>query len=153
MNLEIAKLTQNDIDDFCCLIRVFEEVFEWDNFVFPVKIHLQKVLASPMFMVFVAKADKQLAGGLTAYVLDSYNAEKPSAYIYDLAVLGSFQRQGIGKSLIITLNNYCKKNGFKEVYVQADIVDNHAVEFYRSTPISSELQAIHFTYSFDNNNH
>jgi aminoglycoside 3-N-acetyltransferase I len=69
--------------------------------------------------------------------------------VYDLAILPNYQRKGIGKKLMSTLNEYCEKNGFNEVFVQAETDDFQAVNFYRTTPISEELNATHFTYSFN----
>lgn len=151
MDIEIIKLNPTDIGDFSALIKVFEDVFEWENFTFPKSKHLERLLDNSNFLVFVGKKDKKLVGGLTAYVLDRYDTEKPSAYIYDLAVITDLQRKGIGKILIAALNDYCTKNGFIEVFVQAETDDLQAVNFYRTTPITSELKATHFTYSFDNN--
>ncbi len=151
MDIEIRKLNPTDIDDFSDLIKVFEEVFEWENFIFPKSNHLQRLLDNPNFLVFIGETDKKLVGGITVHVLDRYDTEKPSAYIYDLAVITDFQRKGIGKFIIATLNDYCKQNGFSEVFVQAETDDIRAVNFYKTTPISSELNATHFTYSFDNN--
>jgi aminoglycoside 3-N-acetyltransferase I len=148
MDVKIIRLTHTDIDPFTDLINVFKEVFEWSSV--PTKTHLQKVLTNPTFGVFVAKADGKLVGGLTVHILDSYETEKPSAYIYDLAVLAEYQRQGIGKSLIVAVNDYCRQLGFGEVFVQAETDDEQAMNFYRTTNISSELQATHFTYSFGN---
>ncbi len=147
MNVEIKKLSDKDIKDFSELIVVFENVFEWENLSLPDQIHLQKVISSPHFIAFVAKTEDQLIGGLTAHILDRYDTEKPSVYIYDLAVLTEYQRQGIGRKLIAALNEYCDKRGFHEVFVQAETDDFQAVGFYRTTPISQELQATHFTYS------
>ncbi len=149
MDIEIRKLNSTDIDDFSDLVIVFEEVFEWENFSFPRRPHLQRVLENSNFLAFVAKADKKLIGGLTAYILERYDTEKPSAYIYDIAVLTEQQRKGIGKLLIATLNDFCEKNGFNEVFVQAETEDSQAMNFYKTTPISSEMKATHFTYSFD----
>lgn len=149
MDIQIERLTHRNIDDFSDLIKVYVEVFEWDNFSFPSKTHLQKLLNNEGFLVFVAKAKEKVIGGLTAHVLDRYDTEKPSAYIYDIAVLTNQQRKGTGKLLITTLNDYCEKNGFSEVFVQAETDDFQAVNFYKKTPISSELPATHFTYSFD----
>ncbi len=149
MDTEILKLAHNDLENFSDLIRIFEEIFEWEDFSFPQNPHLQRVLQNPNFIVFVAKTDNKIVGGLTAYVLDRYDAEKPSAYIYDIAVVKNLQRHGIGKLLISNLNDYCQKNGFSEVFVQAETEDMEAVKFYKTTPISSELDVKHFTYSLD----
>ncbi len=149
MNIALTKLSPNNIEDFISLISVFEDVFEWETFPPPSRLHLQKVLSNPTFIALVAKADEKVVGGLTAYVLESYQTEKPSVYIYDVAVATSSQRQEIGKKLIAFLIEYCQQNGFQEAFVQAEKADTHAINFYRKTPISSELQATHFTYSFD----
>jgi len=60
-----------------------------------------------------------------------------------------FQRKGIRKKLIGRLVQYCRENDFDHAFVEAETEDIHAVNFYRSTPVSSELNAVQFTYSFD----
>lgn len=147
MNPTIQKLSNQHLDEFVALVRLFEQVFEWEQNAVPGRAHLQKVLENPSFLVFVAKVEQQLVGGLTVHVLPRYDSEKPSAYIYDLAVSPDWQRMGIGQKLIATLNDYCEQNGFDEVFVQAETDDTHAVNFYRKTPITDELQASHFTYT------
>jgi len=149
MEIEIKKLSPYDIEDFVKLISVFESVFEWENFSFPPISHLQKVLNNPHFFVFVATSEQKVVGGLTAYVLEMYETEKPSAYIYDLAITTENQRKGIGKLLIAHVNAYCEKNGFGEVFVHAEMEDLEAVSFYKKTQPSNELNATHFTYSFE----
>jgi aminoglycoside 3-N-acetyltransferase I len=151
MNLDIQKLSSQNLDDFVELIKVFEDVFEMKDFSLPDKKHLQRVLNNQNFIVFTAKTENKVIGGLTVYVLDQYYSAKPLAYVYDLAVLTEFQKQGIGKLLITNLIDYCKKNGFEEVYVQAETHDLQAINFYRTTIINSEIQAIQFSYSFEKN--
>ena len=151
MEIEIIKLDTNEIENFSDLVKVFKEVFEWENFSIPNKSHLQKTLNNVNFLALVAKQDKKIVGGLTAYILDSYETEKSSVYLYDLAVLSNLQRKGIGTLLIETLTNYCKKNGYKEVFVQAEKEDVHAINFYRKTSAGYEMNATHFTYSFESN--
>jgi len=73
------------------------------------------------------------------------------AYIYDLAVLKDFRRKGIGKMLIKRLTDYCKKNGFDEIFVQADRVDGYALDFYRLTNPTNEEDVVHFSYLIKNN--
>lgn len=146
METEIKRLTSQDIDDFIELIKVFEEVFEIKNFAMPAKEYLQRTLSNENFLASVAKRDGKIIAGFTAYHLDSYYSEKPLAYIYDLAVLSAFQRQGIGKKLIAYFIQYCKEKSFKEVFVQAEEGDDHAIEFYRATKPTREAKAIHFTY-------
>lgn len=147
--MEIKKLNGEDIDEFVGLIRVFEDVFEMENFSMPNQEYLSNVLKKPDFIVFVAIIESQVIGGLTAYTLEQYYSEKPLAYIYDLAVMTKYQRQGIGKQLIGAMTKYCKERGYEEVFVQADKVDDYAIDFYRSTPITAEEEVVHFYYSLD----
>jgi aminoglycoside 3-N-acetyltransferase I len=147
METEIKILAHNDIDDFAELIDVFEKVFEMKNFIKPDNRHLQTVLAKPDFFVLVAKGGSKVLGGLTVYILHQYYSQNPLAYIYDLAVLKDFQRKGIGRMLIKHLKGYCKENGFDEVFVQADSVDDYALNFYRLTEPTNEEDVIHFYYS------
>jgi len=149
MELEIKKLDARNIDEFVSLISLFEDVFEMKNFSIPDNKHLLNILQKKDFMAFVAIKENQIIGGLTAYTLDQYYSKKPLAYIYDLAVLTKYQRQGVGKMLIAAINNYCAAQGYEEVFVQADKVDDYAIDFYRKTSITAEEDVIHFYYKLD----
>ena len=88
-------------------------------------------------------------GGLTVHLLPNYYEGGLMAYIYDVGVLPDFQGKGIGKQLITHLCEYCQAQGIQEAYVEAEAADIDALQFYRKTTYSTELQAVHFTYSFD----
>ena len=96
-------------EEFQGILEVFREVFDWEKPDFPDSSYLANVLGNPHFLVFVAKAEGKIIGGLTAYILPSYQTRKSSIFIYDLGVATNFQRQGIGKSLIDKLLDYAKK--------------------------------------------
>nr|5F46_A Chain A, aminoglycoside acetyltransferase meta-AAC0020 [uncultured bacterium]5F46_B Chain B, aminoglycoside acetyltransferase meta-AAC0020 [uncultured bacterium]5F47_A Chain A, aminoglycoside acetyltransferase meta-AAC0020 [uncultured bacterium]5F47_B Chain B, aminoglycoside acetyltransferase meta-AAC0020 [uncultured bacterium]5F48_A Chain A, aminoglycoside acetyltransferase meta-AAC0020 [uncultured bacterium]5F48_B Chain B, aminoglycoside acetyltransferase meta-AAC0020 [uncultured bacteriu len=145
--LKIERLAENDLPKFIQLIRLFEAVFEMKNFSIPDSEHLQKLLNQNNFYVFVALLENKIVGGLTSYVLEQYYSEKPLAYIYDLAVDTNWQRQGIGKKLITATNQFYTEKGFEEVFVQADKVDDYALDFYRSTKPTAEEQVVHFYYT------
>lgn len=87
----------------------------------------------------------KVLGGLTAYILAQYYTIKPVVYIYDLAVQTKFQRQGIGKQLLLALKDYGKSWGFKELFVQAHEEDSHALEFYQNTGGIPD-KVVHYTY-------
>ncbi|WP_018476242.1 GNAT family N-acetyltransferase [Pontibacter roseus] len=143
--MEILKLEQQDIHHFIALVHVFEDVFEMEPFAIPDTEYLQALLAKPDFMAFAALEQNTVVGGLTAYVLHQYYSVMPLVYIYDLAVKRDFQRQGIGSRLIQSVTDYCQQRGFEEVFVQADKVDDYALDFYRSTGATEE-QVVHFYY-------
>ena len=145
MRIEIQKLGSYQIDEFIELIDVFEEVFEMKNFETPSIKHLEELLQKDDFFVFVAVSEGVIIGGLTAYSLTQYYSEAPLVYVYDIAVLKKHQRKGVGKKLMLGINDYCKEMGVEEVFVQAVDADEHALEFYRSTGAQSS-KVTHFYY-------
>jgi aminoglycoside 3-N-acetyltransferase I len=149
MEMEIKKLNSNSLTNFKSLIEIFKEVFENDEPIADDE-QLGKLLSNPDFFVFVVMSNSKVVGGLTIYVLHGYYGTKPTAYIYDVGVSPSFQGQGLGKALIAEVCNFCKQNDFEDAYVEAESDDIEAVEFYRKTKFSSEMNAIHFTYDFSN---
>lgn len=152
MDIEIKKLTHEEVGDFASLIGIFADVFEIEDFDAPTESHWRDLLAKPDFFVLVAMHQGTVIGGLTVYVLHMYHQVRPVAYIYDVGVAPAYQRQGVGKALLKFLSSYCQANGLEDAYVEAETDDLAAVSFYRSTPFSSELQATHFTYFFGEQN-
>lgn len=147
MDFEILQL--DGIEELSELVTVFEVVFEMENFKRPSESHLISLLKNDNFFAIVAKKENKIIAGLTVYVLDQYYSEKPLAYIFDLAVLTEYQRKGIGRNLIEFTNKLCRQKGFEEVFVQADKVDDYAIEFYRSTKPTEEEQVVHFNYKLN----
>ena len=94
-NVNIQLATTN-INDFKGLLDVFEEVFQWVDYRYPTDEKLHHLLKNTNFLAVVAKIENQVVGGLTAYILDSYEVEKPSLYLHDLGIKTCFQNQGIG---------------------------------------------------------
>lgn len=146
MNIGLKVLQRNDLKEFKDLINIFQDVFEMGYYHQPSDLHLVYLLRKETFFAVVAKLDNMIIGGLTVYVLDQYYSPKPLAYIYDLAVSRDHQRKGIGKNLIAFTNEYCKGKGFEEIFVQADKIDNYAIDFYRATQPTNEEDVIHFSY-------
>lgn len=147
--MDINKLNLENLEDFKSLIEIFKIVFE-NNEPIAKDESLLKLLSNPDFLVFVLKLNNKVVGGLTIYVLHRYYEAKPIAYIYDVGVSPDFQSKGYGKALISEVCNYCKINGFDDAYVEAESNDIDAVEFYRKTKFSSEMNTIHFTYNLSN---
>jgi aminoglycoside 3-N-acetyltransferase I len=145
MSPEIKKLSPRDLAQFKDLIRVFEAVFEMEAFQMPDDPYLQKLLENDGFWAFVAISGGTVIGGLTAYTLQQYYSRQPLVYLYDLAVQTEFQRQGIGKMLLAEIKAHSRKTGVEEVFVQADLADDHALEFYRTTG-GIAANVVHFSY-------
>ncbi len=139
------KLARTDILLLTELVNIYADVFETENFSMPDSAYFQTLLDNDAIVFFVALLDNSVIGGLTAYILPSVYYPSSQVYIYDLAVKQNMQRQGIGKEIVSSLKNYCKQTGHKEIYVQADFNDQHAVDFYRATGGHAE-KVIHFSY-------
>lgn len=149
MEPSIRLLDRTDLVAYTQLIRLFEAVFEWEDFELPDTAHLQRTLDAGQWMVWVAERDGEIVGGLTAIRLDLYSDPRPSAYLYDFAVATDWQRQGIGRRLMTALLDHCRAQGYALAFVQADVEDTHALEFYQAMRPSEVMHAQHFTYSFD----
>jgi ribosomal protein S18 acetylase RimI-like enzyme len=151
MNTKFYKLTANDLDVLTKQISLYEEVFEMKDFKMPPPDYLQILLEKEHVIFYVALAGEEVIGGLTAYVLNSVYFAAAEIYIYDLAVKTAHQRKGIGTRLVAELKNHCAKLGHKEVFVQADLEDRHALDFYRKTGGLPE-NVIHFSYALTTEN-
>jgi aminoglycoside 3-N-acetyltransferase I len=145
--MQIKKLEKSEISDFKALIEIFKEVFENDEKILESE-QLGDLLSKPDFMVFVVTLDGNVIGGLTIYVLHRYYASKPLAYIYDVGISPMYQGKGFGKALMAEVCLFCKQNNFEDAYVEAESDDIDAVNFYRRTKFTTEMNATHFTYSF-----
>ncbi len=145
----VIKLGDKDSDRFIKVIRIFEQVFDMENLVLPGTVHLRDLLKSDYFFVFAAMSGDKVIGGLTGYILEQYYSVKPLAYIFDLAVDAEYRRQGVGGKLMAEVRQYFTKKGFEEVFVQADMIDDDAVNFYRSTGPTNEEDVIHFYYTLN----
>jgi aminoglycoside 3-N-acetyltransferase I len=144
--MEIHKLESTELSAFKELIGIFMAVFENDSELADDE-HLHKLLNNPDFMVFVVNVDGKIIGGLTLYVLHAYYCNKPQAYIYDVAIAKVYQGLGYGSQLMSEVCAYCAKHGFDQAYVEAESEDQDAIRFYRQTPFSHEMGAVHFTYA------
>lgn len=143
--ISYTRIHEEDIGQFIALIRLFEDVFEMKDLHIPGPAYLRQLLRRDDFISFVALSDNKVVGGLTAYVLHQYYSTRPYLYIFDLAVDRKWQRRGIGSALMEAVRSHARQTGMEEVFVQADLADQHALDFYRSTGGRAE-EVIHFTY-------
>jgi aminoglycoside 3-N-acetyltransferase I len=94
--------------------------------------YLRRILARDDFWALAALVDGQIVGGLTAHTLPLTRAEESEVFIYDIAVMPEFQRQGIGRRLVTTLRSEAAAAGIGVMFVPADNEDTHALDFYRA---------------------
>lgn len=146
MKIEYKKLEVGDLNRLTELVKVYEKVFEMKDFALPDAAYLQSLLEKESVIFYAAIFGGKVGGGLTAHVLPSTYFPSSEVYIYDLAVETEFQRKGIGRELINSLKNYCAGLRLKEIFVQADLEDEYALDFYRATGGVAE-SVVHFSYA------
>lgn len=144
--MKIDTLITSDLSPFKELISVFQQVFEMPNTDLPKDNHLSRLLSDDGFLVLVALEGEKVVGGLTLYLLPQYYEEFPVGYIYDVGVLPEYQRKGVGRKLLEKALQHSGEKGCREIFVQADKEDTHALEFYRSCGASIESEVVHFTF-------
>lgn len=144
-NAEIKQLTKHDLADFQQLIVLFMEVFEHEDNTIPGPPYLKRLLERADFIVFVAKIEGIVVGGLTAYELRKYYSEISEIFIYDIAVQPRFQRKGLGKRLLSALKDHGGTTNVNDIFVAADQDDQQAVDFYHTTGGKAE-KVLHFNY-------
>jgi aminoglycoside 3-N-acetyltransferase I len=92
--------------------------------------YIDRLLAKDSFWAFVALDDERIVVGLTAHVLMMTQDEHAELLIYDIAVEASYQRRGIGRSLIESVREEASAHRIRGGLL-ADNRDAHAVDFYR----------------------
>ena len=86
-----------------------------------------------------------MIGALAGYELVKFEAERSEFYIYDLAVLEEFRRQGVATALIEELKGIARERGAWVLFVQADPPDEPAVALYGK--LGTREEVLHFDIS------
>lgn len=94
--------------------------------------YVETLLHRSDFWALTALEDEQPVGGITAHVLPMTRQEAHELFIYDLAVMPTHQRRGVGRRLVETLCSEAAAAGVSVAFVPADVEDEHAVAFYRA---------------------
>ncbi len=129
------QLSPIDVADLKDLLRVFGEAFNDPGTYLdhvPRDEYLKSLLEQDHFIALAAFDGQSVVGGLTAYVLEKFEQERKEIYIYDLAVIDRYRRQGIATALISLLGSIGKKIGAYVIFVQADKIDTPAIKLYES---------------------
>ncbi len=140
-------LDKNDTALLKELVTLYALVFETENFTPASDAYFETLLHQESVIFCVALQGQKVIGGLTAYVLPSAYEAVSQVYLYDLAVVSHKQRQGVGSALLTLLKKHCVAAAYSEMYVQANIEDEHAIDFYRATGGHPE-SVVHFSYPY-----
>jgi len=141
----VRRLTRDDTARVRELNAVFGQAFE-DPGTYgdepPSNDYFRGLLAKDHVIALVALVNDEVVGGLVGYVLDKFERARREVYIYDLAVLEPYRRQGIATSLIEHLRNIASTLGAWVIYVQAVYGDEPAIALYTKLGVREEV--LHF---------
>jgi aminoglycoside 3-N-acetyltransferase I len=130
MDIEVRRLRSNDAPDAQRLFAMLGEVFE--EACAPLSDrYLQQLMCRDDFWALAAFHGDAIVGGVTAYTLPMTKRESSEIFVYDVAVLGAYRRRGIGRRLLAALRHQASQAGIHELFVAAENVDEHALDFYR----------------------
>jgi aminoglycoside 3-N-acetyltransferase I len=145
-----TQLQPQDLTRFRELMTVFADAFEDPHAYLeapPSDAYLQRLLSKPTVIALTAEVEGAVVAGLVAYVLEKFERERSEIYIYDLAVAASHRRQGIARDLILLLKRIAADLGAYVIYVQADLVDDPAIQLY--TSLGTREDVLHFDIEVD----
>lgn len=129
--LQIRRLRSRDLDLarrlFVMMASVFGESCESLS-----DDYLNGLLSRADFWALCVTESGEVIGGLTAYALALTRAETEELFIYDVAVRTDHQRRGVGRALWAALQAEASAAGIEVLFVPAETVDVHALEFYRA---------------------
>ena len=145
--IEIRKLTNQDVSAFKALLLLFNQAFEEERDLSTTE-QLSALLNNRQFVVMAAFSREEILGGLTAYELPLYYDNKTEIFLYDMAIHPDHQRKGIGKQLLEFLKDYCAQNKINTFFVLAHEEDVHALEFYHATGGQRE-QVANFVFEIE----
>ena len=81
--------------------------------------------------IMIAESEKQIIGMCSAQLLVSTAEGGMAAIIEDMVVAKSYQRQGIGKRLLLSMEKWAYKKKAKRIQLLADKNNINALEFYK----------------------
>ena len=92
-----------------------------------------KIKTYPDYNLYVAEIDGKIVGTFALAIMDNLaHMGSKSGLIEDVVVSQSYQRQGIGKKMMIYAIEICKAKSCYKVCLSSNIKRNNAHEFYKS---------------------
>ena len=146
MGYSVRRLGAGDLIAFRALNYLFGEVFEEpDNYHDhpPSDGYCEQLLSDPGVFLVVAETDGNIIGGLAGYIWRKFEQERNEAYIYDLAVIEEYRRQGVATALINEVRSIARETGSWVVIIESEEGDEVPTRLYRKLANHEEM-AHHF---------
>ena len=139
MKIAIEKATKKHLND---INKLSSTVFELHNQLLPnffagrnsditIKRYYE-LLDKDNVIFLVAIQEKFIVGYLLALILDKpWQKITPICSLDEIGVTDSFQRQGIGKALFVSLKKECKKRKIPNITLNVYTNNTNAIKFYK----------------------
>lgn len=101
---------------------------------------IEQFLENPLNYFLVAYQESNIIGYLLGYQLQKPETDKPKFMIYDIEVLESHRRQGVGKGLIEEFKGICKSKNGSAIFVPTNKSNLAAMKLYESTGGKQEVE-------------
>lgn len=144
MTIEIRRIHNDELDLAEALTRIAAQVFEEGEG--SDQARMAALLGDSRFWLFGGFDRGRPVAMLSAHVLPMTRCRGSELMIYDLAVLPSHQRQGIGRRLLMATLQSARAAGMIATFVMTDNEDQDAIDFYRAQ--SGTAQAV-TVFNFD----
>jgi aminoglycoside 3-N-acetyltransferase I len=110
--------------------------------------HMRRLLQrDDNYLIVASQPDGSPAGFLIAYRVPRVDRDMNMIYLYEIAVLSEFRRQGIGTKMIDLLKQECRGNDILNIWVGTELSNTAARRLYESTGAKpSSEHIIEFTY-------
>jgi len=129
----IRKAVPSDINQITPLLKELFSIEE--DFTFNESAQRQGLLMmlddNEKRCIMVAESGDQIIGMCSAQLLVSTAEGGMAALIEDMVVAKSYQRQGIGKRLLLSMEKWAYKKKAKRIQLLADKNNINALEFYK----------------------
>ena len=110
----------------------------------PDDAYLRALLGGNTFIALAAVENGFVIGGLAAYELKKFEQARSEIYIYDLAVVAAYRRQGVATALIERLREIAVARGAHALFVQADTGAQDAPAIALYSKLGRREEVLHF---------
>ena len=136
MNVEVRRLQPGDEQVALEVVRAVMPVDERDGRE-PTIGHLQRMLGQDSNYVIAAITNSGTEGApvgfLTAYRMPALGCDASMVYIFEIEVIPSYRRRGIGKRMIELLKTICLESDVEDIWVGTENDNIAAKRLYEST--------------------
>jgi GNAT superfamily N-acetyltransferase len=91
----------------------------------------KKIMADSNAHILVGEIGGEIAGFISVSIRTTLLHNDPSALIDELVVLGNHRRIGVGKALVLSGVDLCRKLGCCEIEVSTEFSNSNARSFYK----------------------